>query len=259
MKKLTYLAACGALLCAAFQSYGKGAPAQGTIVYDMNIALRQQVAKENAMVASFVPEQQHITITLTYKGGNYAIEQKTIPSKGSLASQAVTNVITDALTAKELVNTKNSQVRGEYIFKKKNFYTETAMKPLTGVTYTNETRVILGYTCYKAVITGKKERKIVWYTRDFLANYTPDTELAGIKGTILEYSGAFYTARAVSVTPAFNAATLIAKTPAKKITEEQLQDLQEDMMESSNQAFQPPAGSNGKKPDVQTHTIIIGK
>lgn len=258
MKKLLLLLVAGTLIQTT-NTFAKTPPAQGTIRYDMILELRKQVAKENPMIAQMVPEQQHMDIIVVYKGDTYSVEQKEAASSGkqNAVSAAVSMAINTSASGRSIVNFKTGISRGEYEFRNKNFYTEEKMKPAV-ITYSNETKVIQGYTCYKATTTLENERATIWYCKDFPFAYTPDETLFGIKGAVLEYSTGTFTVRAVSITPAFNATALVPTNPSKKITKEQLADLQEEQQEEmTKKATQNARRSGSQQQQTQTKTIII--
>ncbi|MFZ7115999.1 MAG: DUF4412 domain-containing protein [Bacteroidota bacterium] len=59
------------------------------------------------------------------------------------------------------------------------------------VQITRESKVIAGYTCYKAIITSnyKGETKVydVWFTNDIKGNYSYDTKIKGLNGLMMEF------------------------------------------------------------------------
>jgi GLPGLI family protein len=63
--------------------------------------------------------------------------------------------------------------------------------PEPKVVLTRESKIIAGYTCYKAIITAKtKEGENVynvWFTNDIKGNYSYDTKIKGINGLMMEF------------------------------------------------------------------------
>ena len=64
----------------------------------------------------------------------------------------------------------------------------------TKVQITRESKVIAGYTCYKAIITSnyKDDTKVydVWFTNDIKGNYSYDTKINGLNGLMMEFESA---------------------------------------------------------------------
>ncbi len=90
------------------------------------------------------------------------------------------------------------------------------------VEITRESKIIAGYTCYKAIIksVGKEGAKTydVWFTSDIKGNYSYDTKIKGVNGLMMEFEsmrdGKTYKMTALSVEPMDNMSDELFKVPA---------------------------------------------
>lgn len=252
MKKIILLTvALGALPAALF---AQARPAQGLIRYEMTINLRKEVAKKNPAIAALVPEKQQVQMTLAFKNGIYALRTETADRKSGAGNQQMTVTISGGDNGTELVNLPAGTLRSDYRFNNRNYYTQQSLGKGSPVKFTNESRIILGYPCRKAIVTGKNTTYIVWYTTDLPFAYSPEPEaFAGIKGAVLEYGTPTLTCKATAVTAAGFRDALIATPNARKITPDQLEDLRADS------APDQPARNNGRNDNGRTvtQTIVI--
>ena len=91
------------------------------------------------------------------------------------------------------------------------------------VQITRESKVIAGYTCYKAIITSqtKDGEKIydVWFTNDIKGNYSFDTKIKGLNGLMMEFEsvneGTTYKMLATKVEPIDNLSDDLFKVPSE--------------------------------------------
>ncbi|HQW00167.1 MAG TPA: DUF4412 domain-containing protein [Bacteroidia bacterium] len=90
------------------------------------------------------------------------------------------------------------------------------------VEITRESKVIAGYTCYKAIIKsttkGDKETYDVWFTSDIKGNYSYETNIKGVNGLMMEFEtsreGKTYKMTALSVEPMDNLSDDLFKVPS---------------------------------------------
>lgn len=114
---------------------------------------------------------------------------------------------------------------GAKIAMKMNLQAELEKKGLNKdpeVEITRESKVIAGYTCYKAIIksTIKDEVKSydVWFTSDIKGDYSYDTKIKGVNGLMMEFEntrdGKSYKMTALSVEPMDNISDDLFKVPS---------------------------------------------
>lgn len=191
----------------------------------MVIQLRKQVAKKNPAVAPMVPETMHNTVELPFSNGVFAINVKqNKSSKGGIQIQMGTG------NGRRVVNLKTGSERSECVFNNHSYYTEKTASGAS-INYSSDTKKIAGYTCSKAIVTtADKTQYTVWYTTAIPYAYNPEgIALAGVKGAVLEYSNDETACTAVSVkSTGFTPASVAVDAKAKKISSEQMQDLQEE-------------------------------
>ena len=246
MKKLLHIIL---VTCISFAAAAQTAPQQGVITYDMALNLREQVAKTNPAVAAMMPEAIHVTMQVFFKGNVFAINTKKDSSaKGNM------QISTNGGDEKHIVDLKTNTDRTERIFNKRSYYTETVAAKKATIVYQAESKKIAGYTCNKAIVTTPDNKTVtVWYTAAIPFPYSPlGTAFNGLKGAVLQFTADGQTFTATNVDPkAFTATSLVPDPKAKKITEEQMQDLMEDA--ADNAVPQAPA-QKGKQ---QTSIIKI--
>ncbi|XZF14061.1 GLPGLI family protein [Chitinophagaceae bacterium MMS25-I14] len=220
--------------------FAQTAPQQGLITYRMSINLREQAAKQNPAVASMVPEKMYAAIKLTFNKENFAVVTEEEKAAGNNPVQNAMQIMMSGLgSGKQIYNLKTKTVRVENTFNGRNYYTEGTLDPSRAIAYTSETKKILGYTCNKAVVTGTdKVKYTVWYTTAIPYAYNPEGDvLTGLKGAVLECIADDHSVTATGINPkAFSAAALTLSANSKKVTNEQMEDLQEgavDDMKSS--------------------------
>lgn len=245
MKKLSVLLA--ALLVFHTQMFAQ-APTQGTITYNMTIQLRKQVAKQNPAIASMVPETTSTKVKVAFKNEIFSVSMEPGNASGGAGVQMQMNT-----TGRQIVNLKTKVTRNENVFSKKKYYSESALKPATSITYVAGTRKILGYTCSKALVTGNDKKKYtVWYTTAIPYAYNPDgDQFAGLKGAVLEYDNGEQSCVATAIDARkFTPAAIAPDAGAKKISKEQMEDLQDE-----EEAGVVPA--KGKKGNTEEYHIKL--
>ena len=253
MKK-ALIAAC-MLLTAIPYSKAQTTLSQGTKTYDMTINLREQVAKKNPAAAALVPKETHVLMTVSFRNDMFSVTSGEVTSKEK--SPGTTLQLSAGTDEKKIVDLKQRTVRGEYKINGKKYFVEEALHPATSIVYTKATKKILGYMVTKAIVTSDGKQYTVWFTAQLPDSYSPEADLfAGIKGTVLEYSTDEYSCRATAVNPnGFKPASLIADASARKISREQLEDLQEDAAAGQVENI-APSKANGNTKQVTQKMII---
>ncbi len=90
------------------------------------------------------------------------------------------------------------------------------------VVITRESKVIAGYTCYKAIVTSqtKEGERVydVWFTNDIKGNYSYETNINGLNGLMMEFEserdGKTYKMVAVNVEPDDSISDELFKVPS---------------------------------------------
>jgi GLPGLI family protein len=244
MKK-TLIAAC-LLLTPATYIKAQTALQQGVITYDMTINLREQVAKKNPAVAALMPKDTHILMSVSFKNEVFSIASQNIAFGEK--QQGVSMQAAGAMDEKKIIDLKKRTVRGEHRINGKKYFVEEALQPVKAIAYTKETKKLLGYTVTKAIITDEGKKYTVWFTAQLPNSYSPEPDLfAGLKGTVLEYSTDEYSCRATAINPnGFKPASVAIDAAARKISKEQLEDLQEDVAAEQVKSTATP-GSNKRQ------------
>ncbi len=226
---------------------------QGVIKYDMKIELRKQVAKKNPALASMVPEEMHMTSTLTFRDHKYAL----VTNEESAEAKAQPNTTLKASggNQKQYIDLKTGICRTDYARGTKKYYAEQKMTGTAKIKPTNETKQILGYTCKKAIVTNGDKTVEIWYTEAIPYCYSTDVSLYNsVKGAILEISTDEYVYRAVSISDkAFAANAMTPDATARKISSEQLQDLVEENTAATAESVKTDKKGN----KVMTKSISI--
>ncbi len=234
------------------------APEQGVIVYDQALNFREQIAKENPALASFLPEQLHMALEVPFRGDAFAIVIKEAQAPvGGAARQAITVAGPDN---QKVFDLKRRLERSEIQRGTRRYYAEKPFPAAPAVRLVREQRTILGYPCYKALVTtAEKELYTVWYTPALPHPYNPaGAEFTSLPGAVLEYSTTGQHCRATAIRKQAVPAASLAVTPAaKKISAEQLQDLQEDEAEERRNAVLPAGAPGGTKQPVQRIDIKL--
>jgi GLPGLI family protein len=227
---------------------------QGTIDYDMTVNLREQIAKKNPAVAALVPKETHVLMTVSFKNDIFSGASRDVTSSEKLPGTSLQ--LSAGMDEKKIIDLKKRTVRGEYKINGKKYFVDDVLQPATAIVYTKETKQLLGYTVTKAFVTDNGKKYTVWFTTQIPNSYSPEADLfAGLKGTVLEYSTNEYTCRATAINAdGFKPAAVAADTTARKISKEQLEDLQEDA--ASQQVRSTATQGNGNKRQVTEKMII---
>ena len=227
---------------------------QGMITYDLTLQLRKQVAKKNPALAPLVPEVMHMTMEVPFRNEVFAITTK--PDKSSKGSVQIQS---SGGNEKQIINLKAGTGRTECLVNGRSYYAEKIGIPATTISYQNGTKQIAGYTCNKAIVTTvDKKRYTVWYTTGIPNAYSPEgLAFAGLKGAALEYSNDEMSLTAISIKAnGFSVAAITPDSKAKKVTSEQLQDLQEDASATKAEKMSSPA-KTGQREATQTVEIKL--
>lgn len=200
---------------------------QGVISYDLVVNIREQAAKKHAALAAMLPENIHVALDVPFRDARFAVVSREATADASGMQMRVAGG-----SKKDIVDLAAGRERSESIINGRAYYTEDATRPAK-ITPAAGTRTIAGYPCRKALVTpGDGEQYTVWYTTALPYAYSPKgLELAALKGAVLAYSNEEMSATAVRVSAAgFSEAALQPNTKARKVTGEQLNDLQEDAL-----------------------------
>ena len=226
-------------------------PKQGVIVYDQALKLREQIAKENPMIAQMMPEEMHVKMQVSFEGDKFTIASmndaivdmaqtiSTGTSKGTNASPKDTafklpKMELDLPEERQMITLKTGVLRTETTLAGRTYFTETTEKRKVQVRYYTGTKKIAGYTCNRAFVQVDSTVYMVWYAPAIPYGYNPiGLELATLKGAVLGYQTSGITCTAVSVkATGFNPADIAPKAGARPVTKEQMEDLKADHMET---------------------------
>jgi GLPGLI family protein len=252
MKKLISTLALATIIPLA--AYAQQQMTQGTITYDVTLQLRKQVAKKNPALAPLVPEIMHTTLELPFRNEAFAIVAK--PGKSSKGSVQIQS---GGRNEKHFVNLKTGTGRTECIVNGRSYYCEESGIPAATISYQEGKKQITGYNCNKAVVTtADKKRYTVWYSTTIPSAYSPEgLGFAGLKGAVLEYGNDEMICTAISVKAAgFTVAAITHDSKARKVTPEQMQDLQEDAAATKTENAGSPE-KNGQRETTKTVEIKL--
>lgn len=201
---------------------------EGIISYEMIMNVYESLTKEQMIYKSMIPETVKTNITLFFKGGNYRMEMqqpKNNEDDGVVISIPMENSNQIVLNDKQLVYT---------LYKKDatTYYTENKIKTETFVIDEKSVRKLMGYNCYKVIYkSSTKESYELWVTNDLKISCNP--MVAGVvAGAVLEINSkkVKYKATKIDLKPQ-DSKKFEIPTTYKKITNEQAEDLQEELTE----------------------------
>jgi len=263
MKKITFL--LFSVMIYPTLIFAQGALQQGLITYDMALQLKAQMAKQNPAAAALVPDEVHLTTIVAFKKEQFSVinKKKAAPQQTAKTPQdGVTALITEAMSAsddaRQYIDLKKRTIHEENTFNNKTYYTETAIAPAIDIVYTKEVKKILGYTCSKAIVTDSDKKKYtVWYTTSVPYAYAPDGSFANLKGAVLEFESEEIVCKAIRIENKAVTANQITPDPkAKRVTKDQMQDLEDDNTANMMKVMKEKATGKGTK-NTTTQSMII--
>lgn len=201
---------------------------EGIISYEMIMNVYESLTKEQMIYKSMIPETVKTNIALFFKGGNYRMEMqqpKNNEDDGVVISIPMENSNQIVLNDKQLVYT---------LYKKgaTTYYTENKIKTETFVIDKKSVKKLMGYNCYKVIYkSSTKESYELWVTNDLKISCNP--MVAGVvAGAVLEINSkkVKYKATKIDLKPQ-DSKKFEIPTTYKKITNEQAEDLQEELTE----------------------------
>lgn len=200
---------------------------EGVITYNMEINLHKQLSPEQEAFKAMVPEFMSQIVEVSYDPNGYIINTKPSSNDDNIQFQMGTG------EHHTIVIDNQRQVYYNFISIDDNaYYTESTIEyPALSFDKAN-TETILGYTCYKATYNMGGKLTTLWYTKDLGLSISP--ELPQLKGgTVLKLitEEASYLATNIEFKDQPN--NLIEQhISGKKITQDQFDDLQDELMES---------------------------
>lgn len=205
-------------------------PARGIINYDMTMQLRKNVAKKNPAMAAMLPETMTSKVKVAFEQQVFAITDEHSNSSGGKTQISMTTN-----GGRRILDLHGKRIRTENTFINKKYYTDTTFTTWLKITYVQETKQIAGYTCLKALLTDYQNKTIytVWYTTAIPYAYNPlGIPLAGLRGAVLECGDENTNWIAVSIDlKGFTPAAVAPDATAKRVTDAQMHDLQDEALE----------------------------
>lgn len=203
-----------------------------TIEYVQTINIHKNLSSTQMAMKSFLPETIEKKIVYKYTEDKARIKEGKMEKKDKTSF----NMQMSGMSNNALINYKNNKATEYHKIMNHYFYVETEIKH-TDFVFSTETKNILGYKCTKA--TKKKDEgdnKTYWIAKNMTIKATPlssifckDGAILGIDGDKISYIADSISKKQLSDTD------IIVPLTARKITEEQLEDLQQEQIETMKQ------------------------
>ena len=213
---------------------GSAQPTEGKIIYERKVNMHKRIPKEDERMKQMMPEFNTSKTQLIYSG------DQSIFSNVEAEENIVAN---DEENGNRLVIRMAGQ--DNEVYKNYALHKMTALRELGPRKYIiedslpvykwqlkEETKIIKGYTCKKAVTVNQQQMPVIaWYTEQIPSASGPET-WGGLPGMILEIdidnAAVVYTV--LTIENKLNKETAKAPTGGKKITNEEFTKMMKESM-----------------------------
>lgn len=211
-------------LLAVFSVFGATAQKKGKITYDQVINVHKNLSSDQQALKALIPETMTKKYQFIFVDGQARLKELKQESNVMIV-QMGGETSTDAF-----FNLKDKTVQKFFELDGESFYTEKNIE-FTELKPTSETKKILGYTC-KAYTTHEMK---FWVTKELPSLITPLPPFF-IDGAILAIENDQISYTAVKIEKEATIAEL-EKPKAQKVTAEQAEDLQEEILNNVKQKY----------------------
>lgn len=206
---------------------------QGVISYDFTINLHANLSKEQQAYKAMIPEKTTQSVKLNFKNGNYRVEESEAEDKESGNISITISSNNDI----KIVNKEKNYVSAIYKKGDKIYYTVNKVIQPKFTIDKESTKKILGYDCYKVVYTKGEDTYEIWVTTDLKLTADP-LHAFDFGGTVLEINSKKINIKATKIDfKKQDDALFEIDKNAKKITNEQAEDLQEQSIKGTEKTM----------------------
>jgi len=221
MKLIKFILTAG-ILIAGLQMKAQN---HGRIDYVQTIDLHKNLKGVQKALKAFLPEKMETNLTFIFNEEKARLKEVKDENPDKNVKMSMTGASINAL-----IDYKSQLIKSFHTINKKEYITEEALEVET-LEFSFETKEILGYTCKKANL-GTDDEMILWIATDLSVNASPMLPLVCKEGAILaiENEKISFEAKSINLDKPTDSEFTFNES-ARKITKEQLKDLEQEQME----------------------------
>ena len=199
----------------------------GAIDYTQTIYIHKNLKGKQLAMKALLPETLETELRLSFDGSQGRLKKVESKKKKGAVQMSMSGA-----SVNSFIDFNNKKINSYHKLMGNDYYLEEDFVDQKALKMTSETKNILGYICTKAIMESDKDDMTLWIAKKLKVNASPMLPIVCSHGAILEIESEKIGFKATKVTlekPSKEDLSPIAG--AKKITKEQLQDLQEEQLE----------------------------
>lgn len=215
-------------LLAFFSASGQNKP-EGVIYYEMKVNVHANLSKDQLIYKAMIPEFAKSKIAIYLKNDFFRVK-----NLGEIAEKGDSKVSINMQSSgsDDVLCDNKQQVYYSFLSSGKQIYYTENKYNSTKAEFSKTSKKILGYNCFKVIQKGDKgETMELWITQELNTSANP-SEPSSLKGVVLEITSPKVSWKATKIELKPQDQKLFEMPAgAKKITEEQAEDLNEEAID----------------------------
>jgi len=201
----------------------------GKIEYMQTIYVHKNLTEDQKVYKALLPETVESKILFLFHGDKARLKTVKDDSNKGLQTQMTGG------STNTVINYTENKILNLQDYDNRTYYVEKPAETMENIEFVNETKNILGYSCQKAVTTSDSgDKMFFWFAKDLKVKATPMIPVIG-EYAILEIEKEKISYKALNIDfSSIDNVEFQVPEGAKKITKEQLKDLQDEKSSEMN-------------------------